>query len=138
MKFLLIDPEKRRLHVGDFPDLNDAKVAAGLKPHEVDHSGVARRLTIVVYEYSMFVPPAEQFYFSAGLKLFGGPAVIYQTNEVGETVDFDTVISTAVFPNPGWLRWYRNLNEIEAAISGGTVKRPQNMVNEDVIWSWNR
>jgi len=138
MKFLLIDPKARKLHVGDFPELNDAKIAAGLNPREVDHGTVARRLSIVVYEFSLFVPPEEQFYFSLGDQLFAGSAVIYQTNSIGETVNFDKTILTATFPNPGWLRWYRSVNEIEAAISGGTLRRPQTAVNDTVLWSWNR
>lgn len=138
MKFLLIDPKARRVHVEWFPDLHFAELEAGLEPNEVDHGAVARNLSIVVYQFSLFVPPAEQFYFSVGASLFGGSAVMYQTDAAGETVDFNTTISTAMFPNPGWLRWYRNLDEIEAAISGGTVKRPCTMLNDTPVWTWNR
>ena len=138
MKFLLIDPKARRLRVEWFPDLFFAKLEAGLEPDQVDHGHVARNLSVVVFEFSLFVPPEEQCYFSLGSKLFGGSAVMYQTDAAGETIDFNTTISTAIFPNPGWLRWYRSVAEIEAAISGGTLVRPQTMLNDTIIWAWNR
>ena len=135
MMFGIIDPERRTYrHQIEAPDVNDALVQAGLTPGKVDH-GVLFRLSTrggigyVVYEYGMFVPAARQHYFAVGDTLIAGRTVLYEFAENGRTIDL----------HPDWViapRWFSSVEEIEAAIEAGEVRRPQMAVNGEVLWQW--
>jgi hypothetical protein len=125
MQFEIIRPATRETEVVQCEHLNEAMVMAGLVG--VDFGTVHRGLGIVVYEFSLFVPAAEQHYFVLGGRLYGGNAVLYSYDEAGETVD----LKTAVIPF-----WMDNVAHVERAIADGACVRPQMAVNRNVIWQW--
>ena len=132
MKFATIEPQLRRAQIGDYADLHAAERAVGLEPTKVDHGVVSRTrrrgLSIVVFEFGMFVPPPQQFYFAIGSHLYAGNAVLYAFAPAGETIDIDE-------PLPP-LDWFADASAVERAILRGAVMRPQLKVNGEVMWSW--
>jgi hypothetical protein len=133
MKFVIIDPAVRlyqRVNVGD---IEDAYAMVGLKPGTLDHSVLmplcdGGGIGLVAYDFAFFVPPLEQSYFALNGKLLAGPAVLYQYDEPGHTVDLgDTVIVT---------RWFNSAAQVDYLIKAGVLERPELRVNGELIWSW--
>src|SRR5262245_8808682 len=127
MRYAVIDPEKQTTRAIDASSFTVALDAAGLGDVGRDYSLVNRHIGIVVFEYGLFDPPAEQHYFGLGGKLFGGNALLYAFNERGETIDLTEC------PQP---RFFNSLAEIEAAIYCGEIARPMQVINDKVIWQW--
>ena len=129
MKFVAINPKAKTVETIDAPEVPDALLMIGLTPGEVDHGMLAPRLGYVVHQYSLFVPPAEQSYFSVAGRLIAGPCLMYGVGEAGETVP----LMKSMLP---FVRFYLGVNDVEAAIERKEVLRPQMSVNNDVIWAW--
>ena len=129
MQYVLINPILRATLGRSYASLQDAEVAAGLDPGKVDHGMISRSIGYVVYEYGLFVPPAEQHYFAIGKTLVAGPAVLYGVNAWGEGVD----LWQSTIPD---VRWFLGANDVEAAIEAGDIIRPQTSVNGLVTWQW--
>jgi hypothetical protein len=133
MKVFLIDSEARTVDAMDVKAVQDAYGPIGLNRAQVEHGSVAvdqvtgNRLAIVVHEFSLFVPPTEQTYFSIGANLYAGDAVLYETDRSGETVSLIT---------PPEVMFYRSHVEVEKAIARGEIRRPQTAINGEVVWSW--
>ena len=130
MQFMIVDPRKRTVEAFD-GELDGAKVAAGLDPHAVDHGTIAPGLAVVVYEYSLYVPPHKQAYCGVNGTLVAGPAVFYRYDQHGETVD----LWKSEFPD---VRFYLGINDVEAAFERGEIARPFTAVNDNVIWQFNK
>jgi hypothetical protein len=82
MKIAVIRPRSKAVEI--VADLDEALRLARLKPTRIEHRAVSARLTIMVYEYALFVSPDAQSYFRIGDKLYGGNAVLYaHDNGVG-------------------------------------------------------
>ena len=126
-QFEIIKPATRETEVVQCEELRDALVLAGLNHGAVDHGMVTRGMGIVVYEFSLFVPSAEQSYFSIGGRLYAGNAVLYGVDEMGDTVDL------RMLAIPYWLQTEA---DVEKAIRGGLCPRPTMSVNGDTIWQW--
>lgn len=130
MKFAVIHPSARVVNPADVPDLIDAEKLAGLTPGEVDHGTIRRGIGIVVGEFSLFEPSDKQHYFAIGSRLYAGPAVLYAYDYAGQTVDF-------YFDGRQMIgRWFDDASEVEAAIAGGVIVRPQVAIGDRVYWRW--
>jgi hypothetical protein len=129
MKFGIIDPRACTFTVRDFADVDAAELAAGLTPGAVDHGTVARRVGIIVSEYGLYEHPAAQHYFSIDRRLYAGPAVLYQTDSRGVTIDLE-------FGGRWFGTWYANADAIEEAIAAGKIDRPQVGIGDAVVWRW--
>ena len=127
MKFQIIKPKTKECPTFDGKDVREAAVAAGLELNQVDHGMIHRKLGIMVYEFSLFVPPAEQSYFSLGGRLYAGNAVLYSIDDRGETVDMKH------FVVPHWLP---DREAVEKMIAAKACARPQMAVNGEVLWRW--
>jgi len=122
MHYVVIEPARQSVEVIDTDDYTSAVQKAGLNVGEVDHGTVGPGVAIVVYEYSLFVPAAEQRWFSVGGQLFGGKALLYGFDEHGETVDL---------PIPPPVLFFANVRAAEMAIEAGAVLRPRTLG-----WEW--
>jgi len=128
--FVIVNPKHRAWSSQDFPDIDVAKRAAGLDPGAIDHGMLSRRIGYCVYEFGLFVPPAEQSYFSIGQTLIAGPALFYGVDaNTGETVD----LRKSQMPEPVW---YLGANDVEAHIQFGHIIRPTMSFNGTLIWKW--
>jgi hypothetical protein len=129
MKYVIVNPKHRAWSTQDFPDIDTAKRAAGLDPGSIDHGMLARSVGYCVYEFGLFVPPAEQSYFSIGKTLIAGPALFYGVGEAGETID----LMRSQLPTPFF---YLGANDVEAHIQAGDILRPTMAFNGELIWKW--
>lgn len=129
MKFVVVNPKTRTVETIDTKGLCEALVQAGLDPEAVDHGMIDRRLGYVVFEYGLFQTPGEQHYFGMNGRLIAGVAVLYEIDEMGDTVD---AMKSAV-PE---VRFYLGINDVEAAIDRGEVARPVISVNGLTVWAW--
>lgn len=138
MKFLTIRPKwpDCSVKIEDHGDHHLAVRSAGLDPLKTDH-GVIRRyedcgLGITVYEFGLF-DPASELWTCCG-RLWAGPAVIYQFDPAGETIDFDVLR----FANPTVDLGIVPVNREIALtlIADGHIARPQHAVNGEVTWQW--
>jgi len=131
MRYGLIDPRTRQYDVVVADELPLSLV--GLTNSETDHGAVAPRLMIVVYEYSLFVPPEKQSYFAIGRQLFGGVAVLYRVDKDGETIDFTWPIAPKV-------RWFADRAAVEREIEARLLDRPVMSISSGnevrVFWQW--
>lgn|SRR5215510_13413335 len=133
MKFATIEPVKKRVRVAEFRDLHSAVRSVGVDPHATDHGVVQRNhrgpnFSIVVYEFGLFTPVADQHYFATGGRLYAGNAVLYGFNEIGETVD-------VVEPLPD-VTFFADAPAVELAIAARVIPRPRMSANGMVIWEW--
>jgi len=126
-QFIIVDPAKRLVTGARFETLQDAERFAGLNPDEVDHGSHKRGIGYVVYEFGMFVPAREQFYFGLEGRLIAGPAVFYGYDQLGETCNLTEI------PEPVW---FERVAQIEFAIKHGRIKRPEIRANGKLIWQW--
>lgn len=132
MRFVIIEPAKTDTKVVEAKNLRDLYTPLGLD--KVDHgliappretpSGVG--IMIVVDEFGLFKPKHQQRYFAIGRQLFGGNAVLYGFNEIGESVDL--VEMPVVL--------FMSLTGVEDAIARGQIDRPSSAVNGDQYWAW--
>lgn len=129
MKYGIIDPEARTVHVVDCDHADDAYRIAGLDSGAVDHGTVTHGLAIVVSEYGLFEPPERQAYFSIDRQLYAGPAVLYAHDKAGHTVNYE-------FAGRWFGAWYADADAVEAAIAAGHIDRPQMAYGEHVVWQW--
>jgi hypothetical protein len=132
MKFVIIDPKQRAVMSVNCEDIIEAQKMAGLG--NVDHGvlGMSPRSGIgyCVDEYGLFdPPPAEQSFCGCAGRLIAGSAVLYGFDEAGETID---LMKSAV-PD---VHFYLGVNDVEAAIDRGEIKRPIISVGDAVIWQW--
>ena len=132
MKFVIIDPKQRTVTTVDCEDIIEAKALAGLG--DVDHSTIGRGpnggIAYCMGDQSMFdPPPAQQSYCGCAGRLIAGTAILYGFDEAGKEVD---LMKSAV-PD---VQFYLGVNDVEAAIDRGEVKRPVIAVNGTVIWQW--
>lgn len=126
-KFVIVKPKARTIETVSDVDLPLRR--ADLDPMKVDFGSIGRLLGFVVYEYSLFVPPAEQSYFGIAGKLIAGNAVFFGVGETGETVD----LMKSQLPD---IRFYLGANDVEAAIASGEIMRPQMSQGGHVFWRW--
>lgn len=127
-QFAIIRPKTQDVLSLRCRELRDTYVIAGLEPLKIDHGIVIRTphggIGIVVYEYSLFVPPAEQSYFAINGRLYGGNAVLYG---FGETISLPALLPVVFLPNAA---------AVERNITLGLVQRPQMIANDEVLWQW--
>lgn len=134
MRFVLIDPKEKQISYIEAPDVRSAAIDhADLGG--VDHGSLGARIFIVVDEFGLLKPPAEQAFFSLGGQLYANKAIVYATDEAGETVDFPLdklprLREVAAF--------WESVADIEAAIADGLLQRPQTSINGEVVWEWNK
>lgn len=127
MKYGIIKPKQRQVLVEHFETIHDAQAFAGLD--NVDHGVLATGLGYVVYEFAMFVPPAQQSYFGLCGRLIAGPAVLYGFNKLGDTIP----LRRSEIPD---VSFYLGVNDIEAAIERGEITRPYMEINNIRLWQW--
>jgi len=133
MQFVIVDPARATVERVEANELTDVYDQAGLRRNSVDHGTIAwsfissHVLCIVVYEYSLFIPPDKARYFSICNRLFAGGAVLYAADEAGETVDLLV---------PPSVMFYRDAAEVERAIQAGNIIRPIKAYNGEVVWQW--
>jgi hypothetical protein len=132
MLFGLIQPAIRRATIADFADIQAAQRSVGLSPGEVDFGGVPtvdeRRLHIVVFEFSFFVPAHAQNYFAIGGSPYAGAAVLFASDIDGATIDLAPPLPPIEF--------FDDAQQFEAAIKLGAVIRPEIKINGMRVWAW--
>lgn len=124
VRYVTIDPGKREIKAIDVEDYLYALDKAGLAPGRVDHGVVEIGISIVVDEFSLFVPPAQQRYFAIGTRLFAGRALLYAFDDGGDTVDLNRI------PD---VKFFDSAKAVESAIEIGTIERPRNTL---IQWVW--
>jgi hypothetical protein len=130
MKFGIITPKEQNTTIVECASPEMATAVAGLSQRGVDHGMLMvgpHRVGIIVYEYSMFVPPAEQSYFAINGRLYGGNAVLYGVDDHGETIDLRAMPDVFFMPNQ---------QAVERSIELGLVQRPYMAANDEIIWQW--
>jgi hypothetical protein len=136
MNFIAIDPRQRTVKFVEAKTLTETYPAVGLDLGEVDHGTVLRDAdgsgaAIVVYQYSLYIPPEEAYYFSLGRTLYSGGAILYAFDSKGDTCDFKTIADA---PPP--IMFYKDHHQVEAAIQRNEIARPITAVNDEVLWKW--
>src|SRR6516225_8479530 len=116
MKFGLIDAKKRTAKIEDFYSFEGALSGAGLQQGHIDFGHLTQHVHIVVWEYGLFATVHKMHYFSVVKMLFAGNAVVYASNEEGETIDLPLMPPVTFF---------RDVEAVEFAIDRGEVDRPQ-------------
>jgi len=127
MRFGVINTVAKSATLQEHKTLWDAGEIVGLRTGNVDFGSITPTMQIVVYEYGLFTPKEEQCYFAINGRLYGGNAIIFGCNELGETVDLNYVPS---------ITWFKNAHAVELAIQRGEVNRPEIKVNGKSIWQW--
>lgn len=129
MRFGLVNATESTVQTSEFEDLQAAAKALGLRMGAVDFGGLTPNLNLIVYEFGLFVDPDAQRFFAVGMQLYAGNAVIFQTNDAGDTVDLSEPLPL--------IRFFPTAKDVEQAISAGQIRRPQTAVNGQVTWQWN-
>src|SRR5262245_39070358 len=127
MRYARINAKDKFLQTFDADSFEAALDAAGLADVGRDHGAVDRSTAIVVYEYGLFEPTDQQYYFSLGRMLYGGNALLYAVDEAGETIDLKRC------PEP---TFYTSAADVEAAIAAGKIDRPIRAFNGAIQWEW--
>lgn len=127
MRYVAIDPIHKIVKAIDIDDFGYALEKAGLQRNHVDHAQVSHGVAIVVHEFSLFVPPGEQRYFTISGQLFGGKALLYGFDDSGETVDLLRIPT---------VKFFDSVKAVEDAIAAATIRRPRIIINDNVTWSW--
>lgn len=136
MKFAIIKSAAKQIELVDEPDVWAAMEAhTDLKRGEIDFGSLSREVKIIVYEFGMFLEPDDprDHHFSLGRQLFVGDAVIFASDDEGETIDFtdkNLVLLKAV------THFYQSRATVEYAIRNGRIDRPQMSLNGEIIWQW--
>lgn len=130
MLFGIIDPVAKSAKVKKFASFDDALDAAGLKPGEIDFGQLGPGLSIVVYEYGLFVPMAQTAYFAISGRLFAGTALIHAINEMGETVS----LSSKTFPVD--ITYFEDGAAALRAIEADEIAQPSIAIGKETIWVW--
>lgn len=81
-------------------------------------------VSVVVYEYGLFVPPDQQRYFAINNKLYAGKALLYAFDNQGETIDLK---------RPPDVVFFGSVRAIEMAIEAGQIERP---ASQTLNWQW--
>jgi hypothetical protein len=126
MRMILIEPGERRYSYIQAPEVQEAKLMAGLKG--VDFGTLTRDLSIVVDEFGLYRDPANGAYFALNGHLYSGNAIIFGVGLAGETVPCRDLPWEPLF--------FGSETQIEAAIATGLVQRPIAAVNGVTVWSW--
>jgi hypothetical protein len=134
MRFGIVDPIVKKVWTVEAKELQDVYQSVSLKSEIVDHGTIYRTqdgggVSIVVYEFALFVKPEFQHYFSMRGKLFAGRCVLYGFGIEGETVDLPPGAAAATF-------YGNNVAEIEAAFNRRALVRPVVSHNGHKIWQW--
>jgi len=113
-----------------FETLNDALLSIGLKPGEVDHGTVAPGVSIVVYQFGLYLPPEKTYYASINRQLIADRAVLYAYDKYGETASLTTLSLPKIL--------YHGMGQenVEKAIQAGIVNRPVVKAGPNLIWQW--
>jgi hypothetical protein len=127
MQFQIIDSDKASVRSFKCATLNEAMVAAGLEPGHVDFGGVCEGISLVVFEFGLYMPKEKVRFFSIGKSLYVGNAVLFGHDQSGETIDL---------PSPPPVMFYRDHSAVERSIARGEIDRPQIAVNGAVLWRW--
>lgn len=122
IKFGIVDAEAREVRREEHKDLVAAMASVGLERGKIDHGALGGGVSIVVYEFGLKEP--TEHHFSLGRQLFAGSAVVYQCDEMGDTVDFVRHLP-AVF--------YLDRDKVERCIDLGLLDRPQMSINGEVF-----
>jgi hypothetical protein len=137
MKFVIIKPAERTVEDVEAAEPHDVFERVGLERLRTD-SGIIGRpsekhagVGIFVFEFGMFIDPAEQHYFAFGSKLFAGNAVLYGFDEAGETIDVLPAKNIRSI-----ITWFSDCHAVEHAIRTGQITRPQLVVNGVKEWQW--
>jgi hypothetical protein len=130
---VIIKPGERLYQRVNVKRLEEAYAMVGLKAGEVDHGALmplvdGGNVGVVVYEFAFMVPASEQSYFSLNGQLFAGPAVLYQVDGFGLTVDMggSTIVT----------KFYDDAAHVEYLIGQSVLERPAIRVNGEVLWQW--
>lgn len=129
VKCAIIDPKTGRVELMAFESVTAAIEAAGLRPMHVDMGLLLPGVAYVVYEFALFVPPAEQHYARIGRTLLAGPAVLHGVSSSGETVDLVRGLLPPVV-------FYVRRDAIEQDIRAGILNRPEILIDGLAVWSW--
>jgi len=128
-QFVVIDPAAHLIRMVECEDYKQALAEAGLQSMSVDHGMIDYHTGIVVADDSLFKPPEQQSYFELNHRLYGGPALLYGTDTVGQTIDVENA-------NGFRPTFYHGRREVEEAIEQDKVECPEIRVNGGLVWRW--
>jgi hypothetical protein len=130
MRFIIIEPFRRRARSFEGGALEAALLEAGLGRGTVDFGTVHAGLSIVVGEDGLYEPPEGGGYFGLEGELYQGNAVLSAYDETTrETIGLPRSYMVAPL-------WLGDLDAIEWAIAKKLVARPIGGVNDVVLWRW--
>jgi hypothetical protein len=107
-----------------------AKALAGLKPLQTDIGAIIMGVSIVVYEFGLYLPAKDQSYFTIGRELYVNSGLLYHWDAEGETRPFTDRLFRICTPT------FMTYDEVEEAIKKGTMNRPTMKLNNEIIWQW--
>lgn len=129
-QLLLIQPKERKLEVKDLSSIDKAKEFLNLDG--VDFGSLTQNIGIIVYEFGLMRGKPDE-YFRISTQLFNGNAIIFQTDDQGETI---SIIPPYVGAVSKYIAFYNNPQEMEKDILLGNVLRPQTSINGEILWQW--
>lgn len=135
MKFIAIEPRLTRIRAVEAPSVRGAQKLLEPPLEQVDHASIGRPFYIVVDEFGL-LRELNLGYFALGFNIYAGNALIYATDNYGETVSITDLAPNAVTSIHGITIMFPNAAAVERAISDGYVQRPQTTVNGRVVWQW--
>jgi hypothetical protein len=138
--FAIVEPRLRCIRTGDFADHYAACIDAGLNLGELDFGTLAtwpdgRSLSIIVYEYGLIKSDPEAYFGCEG-HLYNGNAVIFQSDQEGNTVNISPNLADHFENACTHFLWFKDPFEVEAAITAGKIARPQSSINGETFWKW--
>ncbi|MGH7472319.1 MAG: hypothetical protein ACREJW_00090 [Candidatus Methylomirabilales bacterium] len=129
--FILIDPIRKSITIRFASTPND--LWKEIDGRGCDFGTLGHHHAIIVYEFGLLEPDTEQGYFSLANRLFVGKAVIFRSDNEGETIN---ITRQDIKRTVDVLHFYPSAAEVEKAIQSGAIQRPAKSINGEVIWEW--
>ena len=136
MNYVIIDPSLHQVHNLATTSFDDALMAAGLTPGEIDHGSIDPVFQIAVYEWGLMTPKIDRYFILAG-RLYNGPAVLYAVSPRGDTIPVDQNLASWLTTN-NKIIWLDSRGEAIEAINRGDCEAVQTIVNGKVIWDFTK
>ena len=134
-RIIVIDPRDRTITTLEVDAKAGPLHASIITPGKggVDHGQLMPGFHIIVNGFGLVGDGEDTGYFSLGRQLFNGAAVVYATDEAGETIDTDQEQLDLI---KAVAHFYGSTGEVEAAIASYRLQRPQMSINGKVVWRW--
>lgn len=140
MKFIAIKPDIRTLQYLEGDDPFKAIERLGIDPMRTNHASLGKDVSIILDEIGLLREEQQEF-FTLGNRLFAGPAIVYQIDDEGETIDTQPWVLEQIARA---CTFYNSRESVEAAIQRKNIERPQNGIttwkggqpHTEIFWEW--